>query len=165
MPPRSGETNLALKLMEKRNEIPRLRISQYKSCSVFCLDEYYYLTKWPTKVDWVSINDSLCSYWSHAETSWTCVDFSLNHPHWANSVIEPPFSSVCVSVCLSRQMQFFQGLSLALEITWLVPRPLIGPPSLPPLKLGNLETWKLGNTVTLKLWKPETWKPNHPKKQ
>ena len=42
------------------------------------------------------------------------------------------------------------------NITWSVPRPLIGPPNtLPPL--GNLETWKLWNLVSRELGHSETW--------
>ena len=57
--------------------------------------------------------------------------------------------SVCISVCLSDCVIgciFFQPL-IGPEITWSVPRPLIGP--LPPLlPVGNLKTWKLKNWET-----------------
>ena len=54
--------------------------------------------------------------------------FSLNWPHWADSVIESPCSSVCLSVILSfclsvwlcHLVQFFRPL-IGPEITWSVP--------------------------------------------
>ena len=76
--------------------------------------------------------------------------FSLNQPHWADSVIE----SQCLDVCLRHRMHFFFRPLIGPDITWSVPRPLIGPPSLPhsippslgTWKFGNLETWKLGHS-------------------
>ena len=58
--------------------------------------------------------------------------FSLNRPHWADSVIESPCPSVCAIGCSFwslRSHHQFPGLSLVL------------PPSL----IGNLETRTLGN--------------------
>ena len=40
--------------------------------------------------------------------------FSLNRPHWADSVIESPCPCVCLFVCLRHRVQFFS-------------RPIIGP--------------------------------------
>ena len=61
--------------------------------------------------------------------------FSLNGPHWADSVIELPRRDVCLSVYLSvcaiRCSFFFE----ASHWPWghmISSRPLIGPPSLPP---------------------------------
>ena len=41
--------------------------------------------------------------------------FSLNWPHWSDTVIELPCPCVCLFVCLRHQVQFFLGLSLALR--------------------------------------------------
>ena len=78
----------------------------------------------------------------------------------ADSVIESPCLSVCLSVC-AIGYNFFRGLSLDLRSHYQFPGlslvPL--PPSLP---LGNLETWKLGNLETQKLCNSKT---PHPKKK
>ena len=37
-----------------------------------------------------------CKYKTQQNTVW---DFSLNRPHWADSVIESPCPDVCLSVC------------------------------------------------------------------
>ena len=58
--------------------------------------------------------------------------FSLDRPHWADSVIESPCLFQDLSLAL-RSHDPFPGLSLVL------------PPSLPP---SHLETWKLGNSET-----------------
>ena len=61
--------------------------------------------------------------------------FSLNRPHWADSVIESQCPSVCLSVCLClflrHQMQFFARPLIGPEITWSVPGlSLVNPPGL-----------------------------------
>ena len=96
--------------------------------------------------------------------------FSPTRPHWAELVIESPCPSVCVCVCLSAPSGavFFEASHWPSD-QMTRSRPLIGPPSLPPLKtwkLGNSETWRLGNSETKKLGNSqsrklgnsETWK-------
>ena len=79
--------------------------------------------------------------------------FSPTRPHWAELVIESPCPDVCLSV-FAIGYSFFPGLSLALRSHnqfqashWA---------SLPP-SLGNLETFKLRNSVTRKVGNLETW--------
>ena len=85
------------------------------------------------------------------------LQFSPTRPLWAELVIESPCPCVCLSVCVSAPS--CAVFSEASHWPWdhmISSRPIIGPPSLPPLetwKLGNSETQKLGNSETRKLGK------------
>ena len=67
-------------------------------------------------------------------------EFSLNWPHWADSVIESPcpcvtYLSVCLDVRLRHWVQFFQKPLIGPEVTWPVPGlSLVLPGSPPPPK-------------------------------
>ena len=56
----------------------------------------------------------ICLY-AHNSQKITTRLFSPNQPYWADSVIESPFPSVVLDVCLCHWVQIVLGLSLALR--------------------------------------------------
>ena len=88
----------------------------------------------------------------------------MNLPHWTDSVIELPFWSVCLFLCVPLFAVFFFNHMISSQAShWSL--------SLPPFhletwkleilttwKLGNLEIQKLGNSETVKLGNSETQK-------
>ena len=51
-------------------------------------------------------------------------EVSLNWPKWANSVIELPFPSVVLCVCLHHRMQYYESQLLPVILIALIPVPL-----------------------------------------
>ena len=89
-----------------------------------------------------------CSKWSTLQLGSTVNAIFTESAPLGQFSLRVTCPSVCLSICALGCI-FFRPL-IGPEITWSVPRPLIGPPSFPP-SLRDLETWNL-KTLDPKGW-------------
>ena len=102
------------------------RISQRKHLSTTTIKAFYFLTRekrafqiymWPISQMYIRFfflsQKTIKNMWVNFFSR-----FSLNRPHWADSVIESPCPFVCTSVCLRHRLHLFSRPLNGPEVTW-----------------------------------------------